>query len=234
MRVNEISPEMIAILSRQKCALERLYLVSAKRVKTGFTPASADTPTTVPSLPSAGTPDTPNADLETASLRQRGLETINTFHGSGLRHLLLVDCWPLNGDEVASLVRHCPNLEQLGLAVHGLHHECIRLFMPFLVKLKALRLLSNDFLVEHLRIYSHEGRMDAMSRDLVSNTVPKIVGIGDFVYKLGGLFEMLNEDGSFSLRREISFGTRKDALEWDIWRLDCLDLDVDPILPFSP
>lgn len=236
MRVNEISPEHIEILTRAKRRLERLYLVSAKRAKSGFTPASSSTPINTPSIPSAGTPGTPDPELETASLRQRFLETINTFHGSALTHLLLRDCWPLSGEEISDLVRYCPNLEQLGLAVHGVHHECVRLFMPFLRKLKALRLLSNDFLNEHLRLYSHEDRMATMGQDLGNqpNESAKIVGVGDFVYKLGRLVEEIKEDGSTVFRREVTFGTKEDAMKWDIWRLDCLDIDVDPIMTSSP
>jgi hypothetical protein len=229
MRVNEISPEHIEILARAKSKLERLYLVNVKRPKSDFTPANSNTPTTTPSIPSTDTPYS-DPDLEAVSLRQRGLETINQFHGSALTHLLLRDCWPLSGDEISELVRHCPNLEQLGLAVLGVDHHGLRLFMPFLRKLKALRLLSNEHLIEHLRIFSHEERMQLISHDLGNATMtPKIIGIGEFVYKLGGLVEEMKEDGSVGTHREVTFGTREDALKWDIWRLDSLDIDSDPI-----
>lgn len=174
--------------------------------------------------------------MAVASLRQQYLETINTIHGSALTHLLLKDCWPLNGDEIADLVRYCPNLEQLGLAVHGMHHQYVRLFLPLMPKLKALRILTNEHLVEYLQAFSSEERMKAMGHDIgnVGNEVAQIVGIGDYVYKIGPLVQDVNEHGSIVWRREVTLGTREDALKWDIYRLDCLDIDVDPMPAFSP
>lgn len=73
--------------------------------------------------------------------------------------------------------------------------------------------------------------MDAIGRDLgkAFNTTARIFGVGDTVYKVGGLIEDINENGLLEWRREVTFGTREDALKWDIWRLDCLDISADPI-----
>lgn len=108
--------------------------------------------------------------------------------------------------------------------------------MPLMLKLKALRILPNEHLAENLRAFSHEERMTSMGQDIgnVGNVVTQIIGVGDFVYKFGRLVEDMNQDGSSFWRREVTWGSRDDALRWDIWRLDCLDIDVDPIAEFSP
>ncbi|KAJ5497080.1 hypothetical protein N7463_009067 [Penicillium fimorum] len=77
----------------------------------------------------------------TASLRDLYLSHITTSHGATLRHLLLPSKWPLSTGMVARLVHSCPNLEQLALATEFSSMDSLGLLIPFLRKLKALRLL---------------------------------------------------------------------------------------------
>jgi hypothetical protein len=76
-----------------------------------------------------------------ANIRDIYLSHITTNHGETLRHLLLPSKWPLSTGMVARLVHSCPNLEQLALATEFSSMDSLGLLIPFLRKLKALRLL---------------------------------------------------------------------------------------------
>ncbi|KAJ5952516.1 uncharacterized protein N7479_010929 [Penicillium vulpinum] len=77
----------------------------------------------------------------TANMRDLYLSHITTNHGATLRHLLLPSKWPLSTGMVARLVHSCPNLEQLALATEFASLDSLALLIPFLRKLKAIRLL---------------------------------------------------------------------------------------------
>jgi hypothetical protein len=77
----------------------------------------------------------------TSSLRDVYLSHISVNHGATLRHLLLPSKWPLSTGMVGRLVHSCPNLEQLALATEFTSMDSLGLLIPFLRKLKALRLL---------------------------------------------------------------------------------------------
>lgn len=76
-----------------------------------------------------------------SSIRDLYLSHITTNHGATLRHLLLPSKWPLSTGMIARLVHSCPNLEQLALATEFNSMDTLGLLIPFLRKLKALRLL---------------------------------------------------------------------------------------------
>ncbi|CAG7929279.1 unnamed protein product [Penicillium olsonii] len=75
------------------------------------------------------------------SMRDGYLSHITANHGATLRHLLLPSKWPLSTAMIARLVHSCPNLEQLALATEFTSMDSLTLLIPFLRKLKALRLL---------------------------------------------------------------------------------------------
>ncbi|KAK2740708.1 hypothetical protein FQN55_008762 [Onygenales sp. PD_40] len=74
-------------------------------------------------------------------LRDMYLHTITSTHGAKLRHLILPSRWPLPAHLIARLVRACPQLEQLAIAPDMSSMETFGLLLPFLRKLRALRLL---------------------------------------------------------------------------------------------
>ncbi|KAL1952847.1 hypothetical protein VTO42DRAFT_4103 [Malbranchea cinnamomea] len=76
-----------------------------------------------------------------AALRDPYIQMITTYHGARLRHLLLPSRWALPPSAIGRLVRACPNLEQLALAPEISAFETMSLLMPFLRKLRAVRLL---------------------------------------------------------------------------------------------
>ena len=103
-------------------------------------------------------------------------------------------------------------------------------------KLKALRLLRNDWMTEQVRGYSHEGLMAEMSADLGKLGVANLqwLGKGDDIFKIGKTYEFVKEDGSTETRREISLVGKDQVQHVEIWYLDCIDINKDPVLPFSP
>ena len=112
----------------------------------GSTPQSTISTTSSASCPmhNATAPYTPPSEMNTLSqLGRNYLENIYKYHGPSLRHLLLMPQWRLSSEDVACLVRKCPNLEQVGLGIEVADFNMLRLLIPFLPKLYAIRILDN-------------------------------------------------------------------------------------------
>lgn len=137
-------------------ALERLYLVhpvvtTADLINSARPSSSLSTSTLSPSsgevsMNGYATAQTaqntaPPSFSSQAMLRDSYIHMITDSHGAKLRHLLLPSRWALPSSAIGRLVRHCPNLEQLGLATEMSAFDTVALLLPFLRKLQALRLL---------------------------------------------------------------------------------------------
>jgi len=141
-------------------SLERLYFVnvtsessdSLNSPRPGGAESSALTPPVsehqVPGVPNGTSTNSPITSASPASqltaissIRDVYLSHITANHGATLRHLLLPSKWPLSTGMIARLVHSCPNLEQLALATEFTSMDSLGLLIPFLRKLKALRLL---------------------------------------------------------------------------------------------
>ncbi|PIA98994.1 hypothetical protein CB0940_02483 [Cercospora beticola] len=238
IRVNEISPRHVEIMRKQSKNMKALYLISnAKRQKTGYTPASnasnGEPPT--PNGDAAHSPYDPNKDPEWISLGKEYIHTIGDHHGSTLKHLLLSDVWAVPREDLAYLVRTCTQLEQLGLALDDVQHESIRLLCPFLPNLKCLRILENEQLRQHFALYTHEQRMYQMANELATRGPLHLefICLADCCYKIGGLIEVPQENGTIEIQRQITMVDKGEAVKFEIWHLDTLDISVDPIAPFT-
>jgi hypothetical protein len=140
--------------------LERLYFVNVTSESSdnlnspryGVASSSALTPPTyeaqangAPNGTTSNSPITsasPASQLTaTSSIRDVYLSHISVNHGATLRHLLLPSRWPLSTGMIGRLVHSCPNLEQLALATDFTSMDSLGLLIPFLRKLKALRIL---------------------------------------------------------------------------------------------
>ncbi|KAL9625976.1 MAG: hypothetical protein Q9204_007682, partial [Flavoplaca sp. TL-2023a] len=135
LRGDKISRDLQHLLANTT-GLEKLYLIGDKRG------TNYDSPTTYPRSPSSNG-SSPLSDLHSSSLRDDTIEAIAQNHGQTLRHLLLPPQWRLTSDNVALIVRNCPNLEQLGLGAEFDRFMSMRLLMPFLPKITAIRVLDN-------------------------------------------------------------------------------------------
>ncbi|KAF3018773.1 hypothetical protein E8E15_008189 [Penicillium rubens] len=157
-----------------------------------------------------------------ASMRDIYLSHITTNHGATLRHLLLPSRWPLSTGMVARLVHSCPNLEQLALATEFSSMDSLGLLIPFLRKLKALRLLipqssgqaSNAPASSAMKSYpSVQFQNIKMVQDTFANakTLTEVVDIDDAI-----LTEML----SYDLADKKVYGNVKViSMGWKAWEL---------------
>ncbi|KAF4761224.1 hypothetical protein HAV15_008075 [Penicillium sp. str.  len=236
--------------------LERLYFVNVTSESSdllncprpgGGAVSSALTPPTsehhlsgVPSGNATNSPITsasPASQLNAiANVRDLYLSHITTNHGATLRHLLLPSKWPLSTGMIARLVHSCPNLEQLALATEFSSMESLGLLIPFLRKLKAIRLLipqssaqspngpanSALKLSPPSRVTSMYDATKAM-QDTFANakTLAEVVDIDDSI-----LTEML----SYDLGNKQVYGNVKlISMGWKAWELR--DFYKDPIPP---
>ena len=113
---------------------------------TSSTPQSTISTTSSASCPTQNSipPHTPLSSSNTLSQMGRDyLENIYKYHGTSLRRLLLMPQWRLSSEDLARLVRNCPNLEQVGLGLEVANFNMLRLLIPFLPKLYAIRILEN-------------------------------------------------------------------------------------------
>ncbi|KAI5806987.1 hypothetical protein EDC01DRAFT_608787 [Geopyxis carbonaria] len=74
------------------------------------------------------------------SLKPRALAAIHQM-GPNLRKLRLAHAWVLTREEATRLIRACPNLEELALAMGFYEWELLRFLIPFLPHLRALFML---------------------------------------------------------------------------------------------
>ena len=116
----------------------------------------------------------PGADM--ANLGNEYLDALNTNHGSSLKKLLLSNRFMMDGDQVAELTRHCPILQQLGLAVS----EAIDWETLDLPKVSALRILENEYMPA-------PGLHIDLARRLYDKGQGRLrwFGIGQYFYRIG-------------------------------------------------
>ncbi|KAK4992257.1 hypothetical protein LTR50_001237 [Elasticomyces elasticus] len=239
IRCNELAIQHVQLLS-QYSGLERMYFINAKREKGVASKANVfaekDAVTTLGELSEtstvkldqriAGKTAHPKIDGGLPDLGKEYLHVLTTHHGCSLEHLLLSDHWSLGEDEMAHLVRCCPNLTQLGLALDTSEHQVLRLLVPFLPKLIAIRILDNGSLRKDLAVVYDERRMKSMSRDMweMGRTSLKWIGIGDKIYQVGGDFQAEDENGNLEWRREINAVGKGAVNDVEIWKLDALEI----------
>ena len=234
LRCNEPAPQQVRLLSNS-ANLERLYFISAQPPKTERTPENANG---APATPAGETP--PDQPDEAMTLGKQYLYALTRHHGSTLTHLLLSDQWALTCDDIGELVRFCPNMEQLGLAISSQGQEgckeaqamsTLRLLIPFLPKLYALRLLSNEWSDTHLKKDSAEQHIWNLGYYLEKTGARQLkwIGMGDRVYWAGPT--ILGKSGE--QRRDAQEVGWEDVKHVAIWGLDCLDISADPIGGFG-
>ncbi|CAG8903884.1 unnamed protein product [Penicillium egyptiacum] len=222
--------------------LERLYFVNVTSessdllncprpgggaVSSALTPPVSEHP--LSGAPSGTTTNSPITSASPASqlnamanMRDIYLSHITTNHGATLRHLLLPSKWPLSTGMVARLVHSCPNLEQLALATEFSSMDSLGLLIPFLRKLRAIRLLipqtsgqaSNAPASSALKKYpSVQFQTIKMVQESFANakTLSEVVDIDDAI-----LTEML----SYDLADKQVYGNVKVvSMGWKAWEL---------------
>jgi len=228
IRFNEFAPQHVEMIKHTH-GLQNVYVVSdrkGKSVKTCVSPSSDYiTPDDSPGTDARS----PGAKAEIEDLGHKYIHAFMHQHGSTLRHLLLSDQWPLSEVECSDLIRRCPNLTQLGLACGFSTIESLRLLLPFLPNLTAIRVLDNEYMRIAEQTKNDEESMQDMGRDLYNMGADKMewVGAGKRVLKVGDRFLAQKRNGGTEWRRRVTFAGLEEVEHVEIWGMDRLDCMID-------
>lgn len=236
IRFNEFATQHVTMLQNAS-GLEHVYVVNdraGKPAASSTSPSPASDYITPDDSPSAE-PAAAAHNAEITALGQQYLRTFTTHHGSTLKHLLLSAQWPLSESDITTLIRHCPHLTQLGLALNFADHSTLRLLIPFMPNLHALRILDCESMRNPANPFvdmPDAQRMAVLGRDIYAARVPALrwIGVGRAVYRISGESESyahVCEDGSVEMRRAVERVDAGEVRGVEIWRLDCLDVMVD-------
>ncbi|KAL8783438.1 MAG: hypothetical protein Q9213_004638 [Squamulea squamosa] len=223
LRGDKISQELQLFLANTR-GLEKLYIIGDKKA------ARHDSPNTFPRTP-ASNGSSPPSDLHSDTLRDDMIEAIAQNHGQTLRHLLLPPQWRLTSDNIALIIRNCPNLTQLGIGAEFELFTNMRLLMPFLPHLVAIRVLDNPDSSE-FRDKMHElddGRHEKHIGNATSaREWSKIrwMELADLVFEAGRteLMDDPENPGKMSYRRKVWKRDQEAVKDIEIWKMDSLDV----------
>ncbi|KIX92405.1 uncharacterized protein Z520_11880 [Fonsecaea multimorphosa CBS 102226] len=172
------------------------------------------------------TPNSLNPCSATISLRDLYINNICNICGPTLQHLILPSRWPLTAPITARLIRSCPNLTQLAASIECTEEsqmEMLRLLMPFLSELWAIRALLPSYPPDVVAAGGEDGRKsrdaherfenlpdcvheqkinEALSEHTGSggNEMPelrklKYIGLGSKVWEISGVMEEVIRGG---------------------------------------
>ncbi|KAI9810300.1 MAG: hypothetical protein M1827_006350 [Pycnora praestabilis] len=234
MRSDKLSKTMVESLARMS-GLEKLYLVNAKRPSKGSTHATPQTARSPQSPTSSATPMTPASsatpsEMLASNLYKDYMEAIMTQHGKTLRHLLLSDQWTLGIDDCAKLIRSCPNLEQLGIGLDKGIMALLKVFIPFLPRLMAIRIFDNPSFTSWNATVSDASHEEDMGAALCGEEFRTIrwLGLGHKVFFAGKVVteERTREEGEVEkvYRRIIKRVDREAVNDIAIWHMDSLEI----------
>ncbi|KAG9685391.1 hypothetical protein KCU95_g12333, partial [Aureobasidium melanogenum] len=229
-RISEPAMEHAKILS-QFSGLEDLYVVGNRLCDRDNTKSEYQSPETAAATPATSvTGSTPTAfEEKQASLTCKAyLRALTANHGQSLTKLLLPDQFPLSGQQIGELVSKCPNLEQIGFALDKDAGEVMSLLAPFLLKLRAVRVLANansdKILAESELIGLVDGtRTEPLYWKCFNNNV-RYCGIGDVVIKLDKAVHMPDAEGNLEWLNRVTLASLEDVQQFEIWSLDKLEL----------
>ncbi|MCJ1281510.1 hypothetical protein MMC26_000830 [Xylographa opegraphella] len=196
----------------------------------GSTPQSTISTTSFTSCPMSNptTRFTPLSESNTLShLGKEYLENIYKYHGTSLRHLLLMPQWRLSSEDLARLVRHCPNLEQVGLGLEVSDFNMLRLLIPFLPKLYAIRILEN---IDDYTLTDSISRLLPNCCEEAGDDILKMgfdtlrwIGLGDHVFEISTTPTVLG-DGTGQVQKTVRRATVESVKDVEIWSMDRLEI----------
>lgn len=260
MRFNEFVPQHVGMVRNSKGAERvyivgdragspamsttgSLHALSSKSGREYITPEdspssiTASTATTGPSTASTTASHNSGSNSSAsdraalrASFGPLYLDAFTTCHGATLQHFLLAPDWALTSADLVKLVSSCPNLTQLGLALAENQFESLRLLLPFLPKIYALRILDPDG-TRATSTASDEEVARFVGRDTYIHKAMHIKWVEDLgrFWKIGEDFEALLEDdsGRTEMRKRVQSVPREEVAHVEIWKLDTLDMMTD-------
>ena len=214
--------------------LEKLYLINP------HTQTNRGSATTFPNSPASSISSPSNQDTNNIlSLKEDYLEAITKSHGATLKHLLLLPQWRLTNDDIAILVRRCPNLEQLGIGVEFSSFGHMRLLVPFLPRLRVIRLLGNPddpMFVNRMREMDENGFHEKkISEDTVNEEWNQLrymeIGAPDMIFEMGKRQVKTRDETTQqgkstkeTFERSVKRRILEDVKDIDIWKFDSPDI----------
>ncbi len=211
--------------------LQKLYLIGAKKeVKEQADSTANGTRSQTGSPGTPGTPATPGG-FSANSLGKDYLAVLSENHGATLRHLLLASQWRLGSDDIAKLVRSCPNLEQLGLGIEKSDFDLFRLLLPFLPKLFAIRILDNpksSAFSDELKAHSDRFHERKVAKEISKREYSSLkwVGMCDMAFEVGRIIPLgeFAENGEPMYMRAVKRVSLDAVKDVEIWGLDSLEI----------
>lgn len=236
LRIDKVSRPQCEYLT-QINSLERLYLISP-HIRNHDEKVQCDGATTLPRSPPSSTGSPGSVDNNNiVALKDDYLKAIIKHHGRTLKHLLLLPQWRLTDDDIAGIVRQCPNLEQMGIGVEFDNFKHLRLLVPFLSNLTVFRLLGNPddmTFVNKMRELDEKGmHEEKIGEETVNQQWSRLrymeLGADDMIFEVGNreLMEEVNGGGATGklvYRRLVKKTQWESVRNIDIWKMDSLDL----------
>ena len=197
--------------------IERLYLVNARHKPEGTNGCANSTPNSSDASPRAsvsincsnGSKSSRSTPVPSTNLRDLYMDSICNFCGPTLQHLILPSRWPLNQVTTARLIRAAPNLTQLSAAILCTDMDVMRLLVPFLTKLWAIRVVAPtqegpegmkqqtaffnfiNYLDDEVHQNMLAKELAGPSSDSSKSDFPRLryVGLGPKIFEIGGTVE---------------------------------------------
>ncbi|KAI9759485.1 MAG: hypothetical protein M4579_002325 [Chaenotheca gracillima] len=227
LRIDRSSPGFAGFL-RSVEALEELYLVNDSHLRAALN-STKSTPSSMRSSESSYSNGSSPSNTSLPKVGRDNLDLITQNHGQTLKYLLLSDEWKLGQVQLGQLVRSCPNLEQLGMAIERNNYQLLSILLPFLDKLCAVRLLDDDTSLsyEEMRDSADEETRHACSLPGRAPKNLRYIGIGEKVYELceepvdWQSQEEMGEDPTFPQLRLVP---SERVSDFPIWAMDKPDI----------
>ena len=228
LRVDKVSPQQCMFIEHVK-GLEKLYLIGpqsaqGRRFK-GTTPNGG---TPLPNSPASSYSSPSSTDNPSVmALKDDYIEAITKYHGRTLKQLLLLPQWRLTNDDIALIVRQCPNIEQLGIGAEFSNFQHLRLLVPFLKNLMALRILSSpddSTFVNKMRDMDDRGMHEKrLSEETARWNLSKLrymeLGGEDLIFEIGK-----QEGGKAGWKKVVKKKAWEEVRDVAIWALDCHEI----------
>jgi len=234
MRIDKVSRQQCEFLSHIT-GLERLYLIGPYALPQRCNMGQSNHATPLPCSPTSNTSNISSPGSTDTnhimSLKDEYIEAITKSHGRTLKHLLLLPQWRLTDDDIAFIVRQCPNLEQLGIGAEIGNFKHLRLLVPFLTNLTSLRLLGSpddptfaDKMRELDELGIHE---EKIGEETVNREWSKMrfieLGAEDLIFEIGKR-EPREIDGKTVYRMKVMKRPYEQVKDISIWNMDSLDI----------
>ena len=232
MRVDRVSGQLCEFLTKFT-GLERLYLIGSQpQLRCGIDKARSRNPTPLPRSPESTDSSDSSTDINRVTkLKDEYIDAITRYHGKTLKHLLLLPQWRLTDDDIALIVRQCPNLEQLGIGAEFGNFANLRLLTPFLPNLTCLRLLGSpddasftNKMRELDEVGQHEEKIGEAAVNQERSKLKYIeLGTPDLIFEIGK--KITGEKGDKrSWRKKVMKRPVEVVEHLSIWKMDSLNM----------